>query len=104
MEFLKKSLATLRKNLGKEAVGLGFLALHVVQKIQTDMPNATSKEKRDAAVKELTDAALNAGMTAGENAIRFLIEGAVTAIKEKATPPAAPSEAPVPANKPKAKK
>lgn len=103
MDFIKKALQFVKKKLGKEATGLGFLALHIVQKIQTEMPNATAKEKRDKAIEEVMAAAKSAGIEAGENAVRFLIESAVAVVKEKLNV-AAPAPAPSPAKAPASKK
>lgn len=104
MDFIAKALKLIKKKLGSQAPGLGFLALHIVNKIQTSMPTATGKEKRDAAIQELIEAAAAGGIEAGENVARFLIESAVTVIKEKAKEIAAPKAPPSPANKPKAPK
>lgn len=101
MEFIKKAVAHIKKKLGKEATGLGFLALHIVQKIQTEMPNATAKEKRDKAISELLDAAKTAGVEAGENAARLLVESAVAVLKSKLSEAPAPAPAPAKASKKK---
>lgn len=97
MDFIKKAVSFITKKLGKKASGLGFLALHIVQKIEAEMPTATGKEKRDRAISEVLDAAATAGIDAGENSVRLIVEGAVSVVKEKMKPATAPAQ-----DKPKA--